>query len=225
MIGIIPCAGKATRWGGNYKELLPIGENKWLIDCSIDQMYLSGVRKFCIVSNPEKISTHIQHFQKDKYKGICIFFVIQNYNQDILGAIKTALPFCEKEDFVFFSMPDTLFGEIGFNVNPKVDFNLGVFNTINGNRFGVLDQEPFKTCKIINKNEDFVGINKLAWGNFVANWKVIQFWYSWAYVDSSYTYTDLLNSTIKMFSYDLHTLDYYYDFENWDEYKRWINEK
>ncbi len=225
MIGIIPCAGKATRWGGCYKELLPTGENKYLIDCSIDEMYESGVSKFCIVSSQEKISTHVQHFQKEKYKDKCIFFVIQKYNQDILGAIKTALPFCEKEDFTFFSMPDTLFGRIGFNINSKADFNLGTFKTTNGNRFGVLNQELFHPCEIINKNKDFEGIEKTAWGNFVANWKIIQFWYSWAYLDTNTTYTDLLNVTLRHFTTNYYSLDYYHDFENWDEYQKWVSSK
>ena len=54
ILGIVPSAGEGTRWGGYFKELLPIGYDT-LLDRSISAMFAGGADKIVIVSKPDKL--------------------------------------------------------------------------------------------------------------------------------------------------------------------------
>ena len=213
MLGIIPCGGKGMRWGGYYKEMLPLDENKWIIDGCIDQMTEVGVNKICIISSMEKIQLLSQHFTRKKYQDKNIVFVIQKYDLDMWGAILTALPLCVGNEWMYFGMPDTIFGRAGYPIKPpNCDFSLSLFNTIDGRRFGVYDRNE---NKVINKNENLIGGNYEAWGNFSFSEKLAKAW-----IDGNFTnYTDAINFALKNYNTHFHSLDYYYDFTSFEEYK------
>ena len=145
-VGILPAAGLCSRWNGTYKELLPTWENAWVIDSSIDDMKVAGVRDFVIVSSPNKIQTHVQHFSKNKYKDLNISFVIQYYPAGLYDAIKLALVASRKYDRFIFTMPDTILGGIPCSLasnilerySGKINFVLGIFPTDEPQNFGIL---------------------------------------------------------------------------------------
>lgn len=145
-VGILPAAGLCSRWNGTYKELLPTWENTWVIDSSIDSMKQAGVHNFVIVSSPQKISSHVQHFSKNKYKDINISYVIQYTPTGLYDAIKLALVTSRNYDQFIFTMPDTLISgtaciDILETLNydgDRIKFALGIFPTDIPERFGIL---------------------------------------------------------------------------------------
>ncbi len=215
MIGIIPAAGEGSRWGQFQKELLPIGENAWLIDNTIYAMLKGGADKICIVSSPNKIHTHVQHFKKDKYKDLNIFFVIQREQQDIWGALKASFPFCE--GFNLMAFPDTLYPTSVFENLSVRYFQMGTFMTREGDRLGVLDD---KTNTIINKDPSMKGKLVRAWGNFSFTGEVVDFWTS----RNITTYTGAMNLAIEHFGLYYRDFEYYYDFANWESYIKWVQQ-
>ena len=102
ILGVVPAAGKGSRWGGFYKELLPVANRSWMINETIRAMKVGGANKICVITNKDKISTHAQHLDK-KFRNI--FYVLQEGENDIYSAMKSSLMYAE--DLNYFSMPDT----------------------------------------------------------------------------------------------------------------------
>ena len=208
-LGVIPSAGKGSRWGGYYKELLPIGNRRWLIDRAVHSMYFGGAEKVLVVSNPEKIGVHAK--QLSKY--IKVFFSTQRLHRDVYGAVYESLGFAK--DINLFAMPDTIYPADCF----KRDFSssyfwLGCFETDEPERFGVLYED-----KIHDKCEDFKGTIQNAWGVLVWHKKVADYWLS----QDIKTNHDAINMAMKWFGYKTFKLDYYYDIMNWEKYVEFIS--
>lgn len=212
--GIIPAAGEGNRWGKYQKELLPIGDNRWLIDNTVGAMNYAGASQLCIISSPNKISTHVNHFMKDKYNKEDIFFVIQREQLDIWGAIKAALPFTT--GYNFFGMPDTLYdGNIFRNMikDRRFDFVLGTFMTTTPERFGVI-----VNGEVINKEVLQKGTFE-AWGTFGFSKEVSLFWEKFPPTD----YTTAINWAIRNFGLHTVPMNDYEDFSTWEDYKKWVS--
>lgn len=209
MLGIIPAAGEGSRWGVFHKELLPIGKEIWLIDSTLEAMKFAGADKFCIVTSPNKIHTHVQHFKHERYNEFNIFYVIQKYQMDIWGAIKSALPYTDDENL--FGMPDTLypikiFGKL---LEDQNEISFGVFKTKEPKRFGV-----FVGDVIFNKDQGLPDGEYDAWGTFKFSKGVVSLWNSMPIE----TYTDALNTAIQYTTHGRCPMDYYLDFADWDRY-------
>jgi len=220
--GIIPSAGKAKRWFGYPKELLPFGEDRWLIDYCIDAMVMGGVEQICIISSEKKINAHVQHFSKEKYKNLNLFYTIQKEELDIWGAVKASLPFTT--DINYFGMPDTIFNPDSFKQLKDMcqyftyDFVMGTFNTDHPENYGVWHEN-----KIVNKVALPVNNDMLyrAWGTFLFTDLVVKLWNE----NNIESYTDAINLAIDNAGFHYINLHYYYDFRNWSEYRSWIDGK
>lgn len=217
--GIIPAAGIGQRWGMIHKELLPTGTNTWLIDNCIESMSIAEIDRVCIISSPEKICTHVQHFLKDKYDKINIFYTIQKEKTDIWGAIKSALPFTSEINY--FGMPDTIFNTDiflslkNYYEKNKSQFIVGTFLTDNPENFGV-----WHNNRIVNKQKLSPNLYH-AWGIFMFTNKVVELWNK----NSLKTYTDAINLAIEKFGFTEIGLEFYHDFKDWNEYKKLLRRK
>jgi len=206
-MGIIPAAGKGSRWGGFAKELLPIGEKEWLLERTIKTLDCDAN---LIITSPEKISQHIMATQHLPYN---IAFSLQKHEQDIWGAIKTSFPY--SYEYNLFSMPDTIIPSV--NAFPEVltnPFYLGVFETKIPERFGVLLDR-----QVVNKVKLEQGTYR-AWGTLIWSKEVVDYWKS-VKIDN---YTDAINLAIQKFGLETFPLRYYYDLANWEEYSNYVKE-
>ena len=212
MLGIIPAAGKGMRWGGYYKELLPLGDGRWLIDSAVEALTAGGCERICIVTAPEKAGVHATHFSKTKYNDLNIFFVInRNMHHDIFGSLEASFPYRESYNFMAFA--DTLIPEDAFCNLPGKPTVLGTQITTMTERFGVIDGE-----KVINKSAELAGREMAAWGTLTWSSEVVDYWLSLDVHD----YTDAINLAIHKYGFAEKRLDYYYDFAAWGDYKCWI---
>jgi dTDP-glucose pyrophosphorylase len=208
LLGIVPAAGEGLRWGGYFKELLPINDKKWLIDETINSMKLAGTTKFLVISNESKIGTHVKHL--NKFKDINIYFSIQKHQKDIWGAIMESFPLAE--EYNLFSMPDTYIPRNSFIYPFEKDFYLGVFKTKNTERFGIL-----YNGLVVNK-EKLPNSLYNAWGILVWSKNCVNFWLK----ENPETYTEAINIAIDNFGLNTFNIDFYYDFASWKDYKDFL---
>lgn len=216
MLGVLPCAGEGIRWGKITKELIPIGDNRWLVDNAIESMKYAGVDKICIVTLTSKIQILVEHFKKEKYSDCEIFYVIQKKENSMWEAIKESFPYAE--DTTLFAMTDTLFNVYSFSnfisANSQASFALGTFETQIPERFGVLIEGKFH-----DKPINCAAGNYLAWGTMIWSKSVVQEWLQ----QNPSDYTDAINIAINKFGLHMFPLDYYYDFASWSDYEIWIH--
>ena len=235
-VGVLPAAGVSSRWNGTFKELLPIGENRWVIDSAIDALKKSLVSEIIIVSSPTKIQAHVEHFRKGKYKNLNIRFVIQYKPDGLLDAIKLAVN-TARDSRIYFAMPDTVISETAFGgVSYIYNLNIGYFDTYTPSRFGIINNiserddnllttPAYKTATwtIVDKPQLPDSVDKFkAWG--VASWDA-------HFTHSLFTknYKDLAEAFNDFNSSDgttcgLYHLGFYTDFASWKDYSKWVKE-
>jgi len=213
-LGIIPAAGKGDRWGGYFKEMLPIKPKKWLINNAVTSMSLAKANPIMIVTSLEKIPIHANHFKNEEN----IIFSLQNNNfqNDIYGAVLEGLKF--PAGLNFLAMPDTIFPVDCFRKNfSSFDLWLGCFKTNMPTRFGIV-----KNDRIYDKYSSFVdGLTYYdAWGVVVWSDKVANFWKKEKEIE---TFSFALTLAMKKFGYKVFPLDYYYDMASWKDYEDYIS--
>ncbi len=212
VLGVIPAAGKGSRWGGYYKELLPTGKGEWFLDRTISSMKEAGADKICVVTTVEKMTTHATHIRQ-KYDGV--FYVIQRENEDIWSAMKESLLFAE--DFNLFAMPDTYFPRDVFSkraFDTFVDFYLGVHETNHPERFGVIINDAVENKSTTLPTE----VTYSAWGTLLWTKQVAKFWME--HPPSSYT--GAINAAMAEFRWGTFKMEYYYDIARWEDYESFI---
>lgn len=210
MRAIIPCAGKAERFSGKLKELLPISEKLCPLINSIHlaQMYFQP-DDIIIISNTEKIRDHAREINKlpALYRKN-IYFSLQsddNLWYSIVGEIR-------KTEKHILLLGDTITDTIAY-LPKNIDFSLGLFNTREPHRFSILEDGHINT-KPKDKPD---GLYK-AWGMVYWSRIISQFFLENVFEH----YDEAFNSAILNFG--LHTFDlaYYYDLGNFKAYKEYL---
>jgi hypothetical protein len=199
-LGIIPAAGRATRFQGVMKEMLPtpIGP---LILHACASMRVAKVNDILIVTNAEKIGA---------LAGLlpgCLF-AIQRGSKDAWSAIVESFRFDAGR--YFYAMPDTIIPPDVFDRVYYYDFMLGLFDCVQPSKFGVL-----RGNQIIDKQEGNLPCQ--AWGVAVWSCNVVNFWRS--HIDEIETHTQAFNMAMDKFGFDTFKLDYYYDCGTFEDYR------
>ena len=203
-LGIIPAAGRAERFDGVLKELLPCGGGETFLSRCYRILRLCCGRVI-VVSNSAKIGQHVAAL------GDRAWYAINDRPEsDMWWSIEKALPIFAKR--YYFAMPDTYFPVEAFNYhNPEIDFVLGVHRTDKPERFGMI-----RDNRIVNKQP---GLPGLAWGVFSFSDKIRHAWMMHCLVD----YTDAINKAMSLFDWRMDKLEYYYDIANLDSYAEFLN--
>lgn len=200
-IGIIPAAGKAERFGGVLKELLPARDGISFINHAADRL-----RPVCdlvvIVTNKDKAQSHIQSV-KD------VIFIEQDNSLNLLGAVQSALKI-EAERY-YFTMPDTYMRNDVFTDTPiMVGLSLGIFETYKPVRFGCLVDGL-----IIDKSPDIQSPAN-AWG--VLSWG--QEWRgNFFYADN---FTNAINGVMKNGGFATWSIGNYSDMASVNDYIEYL---
>lgn len=213
--GFVTAAGKGSRWGLYYKELLPVCNNSWLLDESIKRLENAGVDEVIIITTPEKVTTHSTHL-RDRF-DIPISYVMQRGNE-LWGAIRTAC--LHSGDINLLTMSDTLPSKDCFDFNYKgYDFGLGAFLTSEPERFGVITKEAGKL--VVKDKYKAEGVAH-AWGTF---WFSKTIAYDWLHRKELENYTDGINYALHNFNYEVIDFGRYYDMADFIRYKEFLNDK
>lgn len=206
-LGIITAGGKGKRFGGIFKELLPVSDGETLLQRNVKLLEDIPVNHTLVVTSQYKLGMHALTLQ-----GKNVQFIIQkDYEHDLWGALKESLPLAE--DMNYFVMPDTYTPERKRIEIPKADFILGLFTTVHPHKFGVLWDGH-----IFDKSETFSNSIQiqLAWG--FAGWskRVAEFWQTKEITH----YAEAFNMAMDEFGYQTFPLHYYYDISCMADYKR-----
>lgn len=210
-LAILPAAGKSSRFGGLFKEMLPTPIGETLLEYHIRSFELNPhISHILIVTSPEKINAHAT--VATKYP--CVSLTLQKEDWDIYGAIYAALPFAQ--DINYFVMPDTWLPIDAHLEYPSDAFTLGMFLTQKPDRFGVWHQGHIE-----NKRDDFSKqVLYEAWGSMIFTQDVASYWMR----RQNISYTSAINQAIDEFGVNKFALEYYYDMATVEDYKEFLNE-
>src|SRR3990167_11355542 len=127
-LGIIPAGGRADRFGGVFKELLPAGEAT-LLSRTLGVLRAGAANPIVVLTMPDKAAAHMRSL--DGLHGVCLMQSHEVLFKSILRACEIHAP------WYLFAMPDTLLPEETFYRKLEGDFMLGLFKTSEPERFGV----------------------------------------------------------------------------------------
>jgi hypothetical protein len=200
---IVPAGGKATRFGGLLKELLPINSTMTPLKAAVCGA-ISGMRAddVIVISNPDKIIEHARHLL-----GFQITYKLQQGNE-LWGAITTGLDTSSDGGLI---LADT-FTKIN-PINHTAPLTFGVFKTMQPERFSVI-----RGKQLITKQPALNAGQSDAWGCVMWTSDVAKFWKSqeFAHYDAAF------QAAMDKFGFDTFTLPYYYDFGTFDAYADFI---
>ena len=198
-LGIIPAAGKARRFGGVLKELLPLPNGVSFIAEAVLRL-----RNYCddivVVTSEEKIRDHAKEL------GGNVFYAIQEDDRDIYGAMVTGMQF--EADHYLFTMPDTYMPRNSFSGYKDEPFAMGMHKTMIPERFGC-----FYKGSVINKDKD-IPTPAIAWGVLAWSRIVRDYWL----VSDLQNYTDAINEAGYEFSFNTFELGFYHDNASIEDY-------
>jgi hypothetical protein len=141
-LGIIPAAGKAKRFVGIAKELLPLPDGRSLLEHAVDR--LAFCDKIVIVTTRDKWQSQLDVVRDRKN-----IHLINQEGAELMGAIRSAYRHFDALHY-HMTMPDTWCVENAFEKRPDASFSYGYFLTSDPERFGCLvdgymvDKQPVK---------------------------------------------------------------------------------
>lgn len=204
-LAIIPAAGNAARFGGLYKELLPVSNGENALQAAYRRV--CQCETVLIVTTPEKIALHAQACPRAT-------FVLQQGTQGLWSAILTALQYSADE--YYFTMPDTIY-EGTWPKEPYNNLSLGAFETYEPERFGVVHGN-----RIVDKGMwTKPGTPFMAWGALCWTKAVRDYWF--AERRNLPDLTTALNAALQQFGYSCFQISDYHDFANLEYYTRYLS--
>jgi hypothetical protein len=205
-LGIVPAGGRADRFGGVFKELLPAGQTT-LLRHAVGVLRAGAAGQIVVMTTPDKAAAHMRALE-----GIHAVSLVQSH--EVL--FKSILLACEiPASWYLFAMPDTLLPEETFYRKLEGDFMLGLFKTAEPERFGV-----WAGTGINDKDLSLKGTTQWAWG--VAAWsrRVVDFWMSLG--ETARNHTVAFNLAMARFGCGTFELPFYYDMASWSDYQRLV---
>lgn len=205
-LGIIPAAGMAKRFGGVFKELLPVGESMTLLSRAVDTLEMIPVDKTVVVTNPLKVAAHSVALH-----GRNVEFVTQGDKPDIWGAIASTLNI--DADWYYFIMPDTMQEQGRFPNIPDHHFMLGLFETFDPQNYGVLLDGGIIDKPVLQPPQT-------AWGTLVWSRECVELWKK--YLPDIRDYTQAFNMAMEQLGWGTYSLAWFFDCGTFQRYKRAI---
>lgn len=200
MIGVIPAGGTSSRFMGIHKEMLPIGNGKFLITEAMNRARALGASRCVIVTSAEKAAFHERFLSPHDT-------LLVSTGRGLWGAIRETFPIQERSILI---LPDTLFTIQ--DALPSNSLAFGTFTTLEAHRYSILAGDS-----IVTKPEH-VMTPQQAWGCVAWNPEVVEFW-----GDTVYDHYDhAFSAAMRVFRYATFAIGDYHDFGNWESYARFI---
>ena len=201
-LGIIPAGGKASRFGGTLKEMLPCDEHS-LLDRAISAMYAGRADDVVVITTPEKIGIHaLQLINRNVWYRLAF---------DSLWASLVDIMRLEFDEYMF-AMPDTYFPWNCFDRETEADFTMGLFTTHTPSRFGVVHEDSIW-------DKYFKSGEYEAWGVVMWTKEVVDFWRK---DNKAKDHTEAFNMAMDKFGYATFDLEYYHDMASFDDYRKLV---
>lgn len=140
---LLPAAGRATRFGGIIKELLPIDESGMTL---LENAAFTGARHFqidniVVVTNEFKERYHRQVLERSPVDMVPIQYIRQT-GVELWGAIRDAL---DPDQDTVLLLPDTVIKLPNGRQGLEKDLMIGVFLTEEPERFSTVSEGKIRT--------------------------------------------------------------------------------
>lgn len=209
-IGIIPAGGKAERFKGLSKELLPVSPNDCALSRCVKSMKMGEADAIVIASNQERLLEHELVAVQNKN----VVVRVQANGFQGLWEVLAVIGESTEADWYYFAMPDTVYPADVFMRQKNNDVSCGVFQTNKPERFGVVSEG-----KILDKPQGLTGTH-LAWG--VWTWSGAAMGVLAKAARETQDHTAALNVMISQFPVEAFLLPYYYDFASFEDYTEFL---
>lgn len=209
---IILAGGKASRFNGFPKELLPATQDKSFLELNIEKgLHMCG--DAVVVTTAEKATLHGKIIEKNNYKNVKLVIQPSKEGGDMLYAIQLGQNINEDNILI---MADTYFET---NYNYEGDYlNIGIFKTFTPERFSVIAENKVYT-KVAPPGRYLA---YWAWGTIVWSNKVAR---NIAAAPYNTLFDKVLQQCMDTYNYSTFRLENYYDvgtFNRYKEYLQWI---
>lgn len=210
--GILLAGGKASRFGGVRKELLPTGEDRVVLDTSIEAFRNWGAEKIIVVTSQENWGIHVSHFSNSRYDDLNLFFEVQQ-GKEMWGAVETALPHATEQNCLL--MADTIVNPFQFTAVPEgYPLVFGTFYTNQPGQYSV-----FVDGKIVTKDIRLNGTGTYsAWGAVFFDHTVVNHWSLFEY----FHYDAAFNHALSNYIHAAVPIGPYFDIGNWSRYLEYL---
>lgn len=210
---IIPAGGKAVRFGGTLKELLPLNATDTPLLRAIHNASL-GLRAniITIITDIPKVTEHMRYISMRSAHLKNIRYMLKT-GDELWESVYDALEVCDGG--LVLADTVTMVPNIGEMTAPIM---FGVFDTTQPERFSLIQDHT-----ILTKPKDMPEGTYKAWGVVLWNKDVANYWiYHMDEVDS---YDEAFRRAMDTFGYDTFTLPYYYDLGSFNAYTEYIKEQ
>ncbi len=212
MLAIIPAGGRAERFGGIFKELLPVGDREYLLSGAIERSAELGAGRFLVISSAEKAAAHVNFLHEHLHSWDVTLTVRRRRDTQLWDSIRHVLPFCEGRNLLV--LPDTTW-TCNDTLPEGADLAFGVFLTDEPERFSVLDIHQNRILTKQPADENFL---HLAWGCVYFSKRVADFWRAASYLD----YDRAFEGAMRVFGYQMFYISNYNDLGTWEAYRCFV---
>lgn len=213
MLTLLPAGGRAERFDGIYKELLPIGEKEFLLSAAIRRGRDLGARHALVISSPEKRSTHARFLSRHAAGFDVRLSVRQERDEHLWSALRREIPTDEASLLV---LPDTTW-VCRESVPADADLAFGVFETDEPHRFSLVHDG-----RILTKPAGLAG-TWMAWGCVYWSPAVARFWQEQEQRHGEYAdYDRAFEDAMRKFGHRTFAIEHYCDMGSWSSYASFV---
>lgn len=213
MLTLLPAGGRAERFDGIYKELLPIGESKFLLSEAIRRGHSLGSDRARVISNADKASTHAKFLARHASNFSVELSVRSEQDEHLWAALRREIPLDEAALLV---LPDTKW-TCSDRIPAGSHIAFGTFATDEPHRFSLVHEGG-----ILTKPDDRVG-RWQAWGCVYWSARVAEFWKDQELLQGDYPeYDRAFEAAMREFGYDTFRIEDYHDMGTWSAYSSFL---
>lgn len=199
MRAILPAGGRAERFGGVVKDLLPIGDGETLLSAAIARARALGADAVTVVTSAEKAALHERYLA-----GRDVQLVVSS-GRGLWGAVRAALA----PEPGLLILPDTVWRVV--SSIPPAPLAFGVFETDEAWRYSVWVGET-----LVTKPAGMT--HGCAWGCVAWQAEVARWWLARDDAD----YDDALSVAAQQFGAARFSIADYHDMASWTHYRRYL---
>ncbi len=213
MLTILPAGGRAERFDGIYKELLPIGEGDFLLSAAIRRASHLGADRALVISNADKLSTHTKFLARHAAPYSVDLQMRDERDEDLWAAMWRVMP---RTDAGFLVLPDTTWRCTG-RIPEDAHLAFGIFSTDEPYRFSLVHEG-----RILTKPNGLTGTWQ-AWGCVYWSAEVAAYWDREQKLRGMYPHYDrAFEAAMQEFGYGTFGLDDYHDLGTWNAYSAYV---
>jgi hypothetical protein len=213
MLTLLPAGGRAERFDGIYKELLPIGEGEFLLTDAIRRAHALGADRARVISNADKHATHAKFLARHATAYAVELSVRAEHDEHLWAALRREIPL---DDSVLLVLPDTTW-TCNERIPEGCDLAFGTFATEEPYRFSLVHDG-----RILTKPTGRLGRWE-AWGCVYWSARVAAFWKQQEYRSGVYPeYDRAFEAAMQEFGYKTFRIENYHDMGSWSAYSAFL---